>query len=1324
MIKIERMKKILGLITAFTIATFGISQVPTDIIMNAGTNGTTVNTCLGGLYDSGGTGASAPYQNNESYVITICPDNPTDFITLQWTVFNLDCTDNLPGPPTDADNITIYDGPNTGSPTLGTYYCGQLTPGDIFGATPANPSGCLTIEFNSNATGTGDFNAQVSCETPCDPPTAVGEIVGGPAVDSIAVCVGDLVTFQDGGSTPGPSGLFTLEQWVWQWMDGTPNDTLLTPGQVQHSWSQPGQYIVQLTVIDDNDCVNMNATDIQVFVTTYPTFDPFPGDTTICLGEQVTLDAYPDQYETTWSGFPLQTWNDDNCMMDLTGIVQPTPMTITGYDPGISLNSGNPDILSICVDMEHSFIGDFVLQVQCPTGQIMTLHQQGGGGVNLGDPEQGAITDCNNPAQFGVPWTYCFTPTAPNTWVDAVALNLQIPNATGGMSLPPGDYAPIDPFSALDGCPINGTWNMLFTDLWGADDGSMPGWSINFDPALNPPVTVFTPQIGQAQDSSYWDLADPWIISNTPDLNTIVVEPGAAGTFTYDYTVVNSFGCAFDSTVNITAYQSAIPNVADTADCSGNPIQLSAGTEVCEYTVDMIDTWGDGWNGGFLTIITSTDTMTFTIPGGSNATGTFQVPTGTNFTVEFTGGGWPWECEFTITDPGGGMVYQDGQGGATPTNAVQTFTADCPGNSIFAPLPGYTYLWTPATGLNDPNIADPIFSGTSTTTYTVEMYPTGHPACVQSDLVTVNVGGGLDTGLDSVAMLCIEAPPADLFNWLGGTPQTGGSWIDPGGNTITMPIDPGTAPVGLYEYRKDSAGCTSSSFIDLQIFQANVSAVPTNSDCQACNGQIVATGSNSIAPYTYSIDGSPFQAGDTFTGLCGAVTPGVDYEIVVMDSLGCLDTIVSAIEDINVPELLSVTSADASCFGVCDGNINLSGNNLVNYSIDNNTTNQQNGVFTGLCPGTYDVYVDNGFGCSVTDQVTIVEPPVLDLTSWPNSVNLCPGETLTVAADGINGIGNVEYVWELGGNVLGVGTPIDIVSTGSMNICVTMTDDCPTTDTECFNITEPPPVQPSMTSNRTNGCEPLEVTFYNTSNGSLAQTTWTFSDGTTVISFGSDSITVLFEDPGVYDVSMDIETTAGCTYDTTYMQYIEVFELPNANYTHTPIPATIYDAEITFTDYSSDDVVSWDWDFGLGILPGSSSQQDPVVNYPEGVPGSYPVSLTVENANGCTHTVTGQVDIINDVVLYAPNIFTPDGDEYNENWRVWITGVDIYDFHLTMFNRWGEIVWESYNTEGVWDGHYGSGGMVQDGTYVWVIEAKDVYTDKKYEFRGHVTVLK
>ncbi|MEZ4922974.1 MAG: PKD domain-containing protein [Crocinitomicaceae bacterium] len=1302
----------------------------TDVVMNAGNNGTTFITCLGGLYDSGGTGANAPYSNNENYVVTICPDNPTDFITLQWTVFNLDCTDNLPGPPTDADHITIYDGDNTGAPTLGTYYCGQLTPGDLFGASPFNTTGCLTIEFVSNSTGTGDFNAQISCDTPCDPGFAAGAIVGGPTPDSIAVCVGDVVTFQDAGSTAGTSGLFTLTKWVWQWMDGTPNDTLYTPGQVTHSWASPGQYVVQLQVIDDNDCANTNATDIQVFVTTFPTFDPFPADTTICVGETLDLQAFPDQYETTWSGFPLNTWIDDNCMEDLTGIVQPTPMAITGYDSNISLNSANPDIFSICVDIEHSFIGDFVLQVQCPTGQVMTLHQQGGGGANLGAPDQGTI-DCADPNTFGVPWHYCFTPSATQTWVQAIGAGQTMPNGTGGNSVIPGDYAPIDPWSNLDGCPINGTWQLLFTDLWGADDGSLPGWEINFDPNLNPPVTVFTPQIGLGNDSSYWDSADPWITNTSADGNTITIAPGAGGTFTYDFTVVNNFGCSFDSTVTVTV--DTVPPVdagLDTALCDalvGVGVGPNGFSASCDYTLDLVDTYGDGWNGNTITVWINGVPTNYTATG-TGSTFTISVSHGDQIDLQWNAtGSWQSECEIYFYDANGVLIHSDGTNWSVPSTALYTFTADCLGGMVFS--------WTPNNGtISDPSIPNPTVTPTATTMYYLSAYPAGHPACAVVDSVQVLIGGGLDAGLDSTAMLCFEGPAVTLFDWLGGTPQGLGQWYNPAGQAISMPVSPDTLiDGGLYEYRKDSAGCTLSAYITVEIYQTTATATVTPSDCQAFNGEVNITVTSGISPVQFSNDGgTTFQASGLFGPPGAAMGSGNAYSFLIQDSLGCVFTIDTIVPDTNVPTLDNIVVADAGCFGVCDGLVSLSGTNLVNYSIDGGATFQASNNFNGLCgteAGTvYNVVVDNGFGCTVDSTFTVYQPPVLDLTQWPSNINLCPGEELTVAADGVNGIGNIQYSWASSGTALGTTTgpndSLGIITTGNMMICVTMSDDCPSTDMECFSVSEPPPIVFNMSSTDPAGCAKHSVTFYNNSTGSpIAQTVWTFSDGSTVISQGADSVTHIFQTAGIYSVGWEITTTAGCVYTTSYNDYVTVYANPDANFNWSPIPATIYDTEVNFIDFSSSDVVQWYWELAGGV-PVSSSVPNPTVVYPEGVPGDYPVMLTVTNDNGCIDSMEVLVQVINDVILYAPNVFTPTNDEYNETWRLYITGIDIYDFHLTMFNRWGEIVWESYNTEGAWNGHYGSGGLVPDGTYVWVIEAKDVYNDRKYEFRGHVTVLK
>ena len=95
----------------------------------------------------------------------------------------------------------------------------------------------------------------------------------------------------------------------------------------------------------------------------------------------------------------------------------------------------------------------------------------------------------------------------------------------------------------------------------------------------------------------------------------------------------------------------------------------------------------------------------------------------------------------------------------------------------------------------------------------------------------------------------------------------------------------------------------------------------------------------------------------------------------------------------------------------------------------------------------------------------------------------------------------------------------------------------------------------------------------------------------------------------------------------------------------------------------------------------------------------------------------------NSIQLFAPNAFTPDGDYYNDTWKVFIEGNDNYDFHLTIFDRSGQIVWESYNSNGEWDGYYGGNPAVV-GVYGWVIETKDAYTDKIHQFKGHITLLR
>ena len=117
--------------------------------------------------------------------------------------------------------------------------------------------------------------------------------------------------------------------------------------------------------------------------------------------------------------------------------------------------------------------------------------------------------------------------------------------------------------------------------------------------------------------------------------------------------------------------------------------------------------------------------------------------------------------------------------------------------------------------------------------------------------------------------------------------------------------------------------------------------------------------------------------------------------------------------------------------------------------------------------------------------------------------------------------------------------------------------------------------------------------------------------------------------------------------------------------------------------------------------------------------------LVAESNYGCPDTTTARIKVENIILFYIPNVFTPDGSDFNDVFKpVMTSGVDIYDYHLTIFNRWGERVWESYDLDYGWDGRYSDRGLVEDGTYIWSLEFGDLISNERHEYKGHVTILK
>jgi gliding motility-associated-like protein len=193
-------------------------------------------------------------------------------------------------------------------------------------------------------------------------------------------------------------------------------------------------------------------------------------------------------------------------------------------------------------------------------------------------------------------------------------------------------------------------------------------------------------------------------------------------------------------------------------------------------------------------------------------------------------------------------------------------------------------------------------------------------------------------------------------------------------------------------------------------------------------------------------------------------------------------------------------------------------------------------------------------------------------------------------------------------------------------------------------------------------------------------------------------------------------------YTGQFNDIVEVTPLPTANFTISQNPVTWFETEIQTTQTALGNVVDYIW-----ISPGATSiinnGGSALITYPEGVTGTYPITLIVTTNEGCSDSITMEIEVVPDVIFYAPNSFTPDNDEHNQTWFIVIEGIDEQNFTLEIFNRWGEMIWESHDVDAEWDGTYG-GKIVPAGTYTWKAGYKERNNDGKRLYYGYINVIR
>lgn len=349
-------------------------------------------------------------------------------------------------------------------------------------------------------------------------------------------------------------------------------------------------------------------------------------------------------------------------------------------------------------------------------------------------------------------------------------------------------------------------------------------------------------------------------------------------------------------------------------------------------------------------------------------------------------------------------------------------------------------------------------------------------------------------------------------------------------------------------------------------------------------------------------------------------------------------------------------------------------------------------------------------GCVAPAQfypVTVLNLSTATLTAYGDTT-ICPGGApATVGAQLGNYPGTYTIIWpELGSTGSG---PYNVPFTQSQTLHVIVTDQCGNTRTDSVALIVETPPAIDLPPIIAQGCAPLTVTFPDLQLGPNLSYQWNLGNGSTSVS----PQPILVYQAGTYNVSLTVSTPAGCTSSSATNGVINAWLPPTAAFSASTYNTTADNAEVSFTDQSQGSIATWSWTFGDG---GTSGAMNPTYVY--GDVGTFEVALEVTDVHGCSDEAEAVITItpVHDIVI--PTAFTPTGNGNGGYYDPNALNNDVFyafvryvkDFRMRVFNRWGELVFESEDVRYGWDGQYKGQLSPQD---VYVVQTWVRFVDGK-----------
>ena len=422
--------------------------------------------------------------------------------------------------------------------------------------------------------------------------------------------------------------------------------------------------------------------------------------------------------------------------------------------------------------------------------------------------------------------------------------------------------------------------------------------------------------------------------------------------------------------------------------------------------------------------------------------------------------------------------------------------------------------------------------------------------------------------------------------------------------------------------------------------------------------------------------------------------------LVTTTNVACPDSAFITIS-VSLPPQVTLTNTPVTCPGAANGSATAT---VVDGAVPFTYLWSPGGgidtLATGLSGGSYVFTVTDANGCSSTANVQIDEPTPVVVVAFDTLI--CLGSSATLLAQASGGTSGYTYAWSPDGpDVVPDATASYTVIATDANGCLSLPDTA---------VVSVPHVPQPVFAPDSSGCAPLCIPFAADPVPDLSYA-WEFGDGTTATGVAHLHC---YPDPGTYSVSVTVTDTNGCSNALLSPDLITVRPSPTAAFNPSATVTTLDRSTVLFMDQSTD-AQSWYWQFGDADGTTSTSMS-PDFRFP--AVDCYTVTLTVTNAEACTDTTSREICILDVPAVHVPNAFTPNGDGINDSFRLVIAGVQPRTFELTVFDRWGGVIFSSATPDFGWDG---AGTPI--GTYPWKLRYEDAEAGGKQLF-GHVTLLR